>query len=103
VENQNAETIPKMLASHFRRVSIQQITVSERVFPFRVRADLQKSLDEILGDGFRIEHFCGVRKEVSHSGFSLTDCFKEQIYGSAESVRLSMRRWISAMRHPFAY
>src|SRR5262249_12386498 len=54
---------------HFRPTSLDDITISERRFPFRVRADLQRAIDRLFGSAATITHFCGVRKE--HAADSL--------------------------------
>ena len=53
---------------------MDNITISERQFPFRVRADLQRAIDHLFGSKTTISHFCGVRKEFSHEGLTLSDC-----------------------------
>jgi hypothetical protein len=53
---------------------IDDISISERQFPFRVRADLQRAIDRLFSADTTIAHFCGIRKEYSHEGVSLSDC-----------------------------
>ncbi|WP_442508398.1 AAA family ATPase [Novipirellula sp. SH528] len=70
-------TVAALLHSHFHPIKIDSITISEREFPFRVRADLQRAIDRLFGDDTEVLHFCGVRKEYSHEGVSLADCVIE--------------------------
>ena len=56
---------------------MNDITISQRQFPFRVRADLQRAIDRLFGETTRIKHFCGVRREFSHDGVTLSDCLLE--------------------------
>jgi cell division protease FtsH len=58
--------ISGMIKSHFQPTSLGDITISERRFPFRVRADLQRTIDSLFGAETSIVHFCGVRKELVH-------------------------------------
>tara|TARA_R110002073_G_scaffold335442_3_gene527427 strand:+ start:5213 stop:6637 length:1425 start_codon:yes stop_codon:yes gene_type:complete len=70
-------TVAALLRPHFHPIKIDSITISEREFPFRVRADLQRAIDRLFGDDTEVLHFCGVRKEYSHEGVSLADCVIE--------------------------
>lgn len=63
-----------LVRAHFRPISTDDLTISEREFPFRVRADLQLAIDRLFGDETKTVHFCGVRKEYSHEGVTMTDC-----------------------------
>jgi hypothetical protein len=60
-----------LLRAHFGNVSLTDLRVSERKFPFRVRADLQRSVDRILGAGAGVRHFCGVHAPYAHEGIDL--------------------------------
>lgn len=51
-----------MLEGHFP-TPLDDLTISERRFPFRVRADLQRAIDRLFTSTVAITHFCGVRKE----------------------------------------
>jgi cell division protease FtsH len=63
-----------MVRSHFHPVPLGNITISERKFPFRVRADLQRAIDRLFSSETKILHFCGIRKEYAHEGVGLSDC-----------------------------
>ena len=69
-----SESVVPLLSSHFRPVATTNVTISERKFPFRVRADLQRAIDRLFSEETKILHFCGIRKDFSHEGVSLTDC-----------------------------
>lgn len=75
-----------LLQSHFRPTSTDDITISERQFPFRVRADLQRAIDQLFGDQTRILHFCGIRREYSHEAMGLSNCIIESEQNPAVSV-----------------
>ncbi len=78
--------VSPLLASHFHPTPTADITIAERQFPFRVRADLQRAIDRLFGDQTRILHFCGVRREYSHEGVSLSDCIIESQHNPAVST-----------------
>lgn len=79
-------TVAKLLASHFFPTTIDSITISERQFPFRVRADLQRAIDRLFGEQSTILHFCGIRREYSHGGLSLSDCLIDSQGNPAMSI-----------------
>ncbi len=81
-----SKSIVTLLASHFHPVATENVTISERSFPFRVRADLQRAIDQLFHEETKVLHFCGVRKEYSHEGVSLTDCLVPSSHYPTESV-----------------
>ena len=66
--------IADLILNHFHPVAVENITISERRFPFRVRADLQRAVDRLFGSKTTIRHFCGVRQEYSHQDLTLAAC-----------------------------
>ena len=78
--------VATLLKSHFEPTPILDITISERQFPFRVRADLQRAIDQLFGDQTRILHFCGVRSEYSREGISFSDCIIQSQHNPAISI-----------------
>lgn len=85
-EEQGPPSISKILVSHFAPTPMDSITISERQFPFRVRADLQRAIDRLFGDQSTILHFCGIRREYSHEGISLSDCIIDSQHNAAVSI-----------------
>jgi hypothetical protein len=79
-------SVSELLSSHFHPIPTDDITISERKFPFRVRADLQRAIDRLFGDETQVLHFCGVRKEFSHEGLSLSACLVESQHSKAVSI-----------------
>ncbi len=63
--------ICNLLARHFGRVKPEELTVSERLFPFRVRADLQKATESVVADGGKLLRFCGVHLTGFREGIDL--------------------------------
>lgn len=78
--------ISQILKEHFHPVVTGEITICERQFPFRVRADLQRAIDQLFGHDARVLHFCGVRKEYSHEGVNLSDCIVDSEHNPAVSI-----------------
>jgi AAA+ superfamily predicted ATPase len=78
--------VAPMLADHFRPTPIADIAIAERQFPFRVRADLQRAIDQLFGEQTRIIHFCGIRREYAHEGISLSDCIIDSNHNPAVSI-----------------
>jgi hypothetical protein len=59
---------------HLGDVPPEDLLIVERVFPFRVRADLQLALDQILNSAeWTVRRFCGV-KTMYHQAVQLSDC-----------------------------
>ncbi len=79
-------SIFSLLRNHFHPLPTDNITISERQFPFRVRADLQRALDRLFEGETRILHFCGVRREYAHEGVKLSDCIVESQDNPAVSI-----------------
>ena len=65
--------IRQLLEWHFRPTSLDNITISERKFPFRVRADLQRAIDRLFVSGTTISYFCGVQKDYCYEGINFTN------------------------------
>jgi cell division protease FtsH len=60
--------IADLLRKHFAPLASADLTVSERKFPFRVRADLQRAIEGLFGADGPVLGFFGVRKEYAHEG-----------------------------------
>jgi hypothetical protein len=58
----NRPLIRPIIESHFHPVATDNLIISERKFPFRVRADLQRAVDRLFA-GAAISYFCGVQKD----------------------------------------
>lgn len=57
--------IRPLLESHFHPVTPENITISERKFPFRVRADLQRAIHGLFSADTKVCYFCGIHREYS--------------------------------------
>lgn len=49
-ESSDSKSVVSLLTSHFQPVFIENVTISERKFPFRVRADLQRAINRLFSD-----------------------------------------------------
>ncbi len=78
--------IDALIRSHFEPTSPEALTITERHFPHRVRADLQRAIDRILGGEATISFFCGVRKRHSFEGLSLTELLVRDRHDPAQAV-----------------
>lgn len=85
-QGRGRSSIASLLRTHFHPTPANDITISERQFPFRVRSDLQRAIDQLFGDQTSTLHFCGVRREYSHEGLRLSDCIVESEHSPAMSI-----------------
>ena len=87
--------------AHFRPARLEDLAISERKFPFRVRADLQRAIDRLFTSAGTIEHFYGISKEHNYDqltfaalaveghspAVSVPPEYEEVDVGAAEPVR----------------
>jgi hypothetical protein len=78
--------VAELIQAHFSPTPLGNISIAERRFPFRVRADLQRAIDQLFGEQVTVQHFCGVRREYSHEGITLSDCLVSSEHNPALSV-----------------
>ncbi len=62
-----------LLEKHFSPTPLDDITITERQFPARVRADLQRAIDSQVSRQAKLLHFCGVRKQFQHQGMNFSE------------------------------
>lgn len=65
--------ISQLLSEHFDPLPVGDLAITERQFPFRVRADLQKAVDRLLEQSKHSGRFFGVKTEHSYEGVSFSD------------------------------
>jgi AAA+ superfamily predicted ATPase len=58
----------QLLGDHFAPRLFDALSIAERKFPFRVRADLQRAVDRLFAAGTAVERFTGIRKEYAYEG-----------------------------------
>jgi cell division protease FtsH len=74
-----ARLASSLLNRHFKGTPLDQLVITERSFPFRVRADLQCALTEVLAASLQADHFSGLRKEYSFvAGIGFADCLGDE-------------------------
>jgi cell division protease FtsH len=69
--------VAEVIESHFYPLPTIDLTVAERKFPFRMRADLQRSIDSMFGGDIALLQFHGVRSEYSHTALTIADCLDD--------------------------
>ncbi|HEX7898283.1 MAG TPA: AAA family ATPase [Planctomycetota bacterium] len=67
---QKRTQINGLLQAHFHPVPPEDLTVTERLFPFRVRADLQRATQALFSGKTRIFHYSGVQQANTHEGLN---------------------------------
>ena len=78
--------IDALIQEHFDPTPVQEITITERQFPLRVRADLQRAIDEVLRGDVAVSFFCGVRKAHSFEGISFPELLVVDMHNPAHPV-----------------
>ncbi len=68
----NRPLIRPLIENHFRPVTTDNITISERKFPFRVRADLQRAIDRLFAAGTTSPTSVALRRITAATGSSST-------------------------------
>jgi cell division protease FtsH len=63
--------ISDLLEKHFGKPKPEDLNISERQFPHRVRADLQRGIEEIIAAEPVLKRFCGFTQFFSHEGPNL--------------------------------
>lgn len=72
-----ATRLVDLIQAHFRPIPLASLTISEREFPHRVRADLQRAIDRLFKDDTAICHFCGVKTDYAHEEVSFSSMLNE--------------------------
>jgi cell division protease FtsH len=78
--------IYRMVRDHFAPVSTDDITITERQFPFRVRADLQRAIDRLFTESTKVVHFCGVKQHFAHEGIEFSSLIAPNPHSPVVSV-----------------
>jgi hypothetical protein len=63
-----------LLQRHFRPAPVDALSIAEREFPLRVRADIQSALDGLVVELFSARSVHGLRHEYSPEGIRLANC-----------------------------
>ena len=70
--------IRSIIEKHFRPSSLKEIAISERTFPVRVRADLQRAIERLFEADVMIADFCGVQKEHSFDSLGFANLIADE-------------------------
>jgi cell division protease FtsH len=70
-QKQKGTLISDLLERHLGKPKPEDLTIAERQFPHRVRADLQRGLEEIISGEKELKRFCGISQFFSHEGPNL--------------------------------
>jgi cell division protease FtsH len=75
------------IISHFLApLTLEQITIRERKYPFRLRADLQRAIDRLLTQSSSVVRFHGVSQQYGHESLKLADCLNVSITNPVKIV-----------------
>lgn len=78
--------IHSLIQAHFDPVSVTDLTITEREFAHRVRADLQRAVDRLFAGGTTVSFFCGVRKTHAFEGINFSELLVRDRHNPAQSV-----------------
>jgi hypothetical protein len=74
--------ISSLLARHFGRGNLQSVSIAERQFPMRVRADLQRAVETLFDNGIEILQFCSVQQDMSFQGLNFAGMLASGMFRS---------------------
>ena len=69
----NVTTALDLLTKHFTPTGLDDLTVTERRFPARVRPDLQKAIEQLTVSPAVLLLFSGIRKQYDHGGIHFSE------------------------------
>lgn len=75
-----------MIAAFFQPLQIDGLAISERTFPYRMRADVQRAVDRLFDEQTVVTRFHGVSQQMSHEALKLSDCLTPSLYNSVKVV-----------------
>ena len=90
-----------LIEAHFHPIPADNLTISERQFPHRVRVDLQRAIDRLFKGDATICHFCGVRTEYAHEeiGFSLMlNSYRQSVPAQYEEIDIGEEQPIRCLK-----
>jgi cell division protease FtsH len=79
--------VRQLLETHFGPDALDRLAITERRFPFRVRADLQRALDRLFAEPTKttVSRFCGIHMDSVYENLSFPGMLV-QSYHSAVAV-----------------
>lgn len=86
LQNRNSGSQPQgvaeLLRQHFHPTPVSQINITSRTFPARVRADLHRSLDELINENYEVSFFSGLQQSP-FEGISLAGALTKPLEDDA--------------------
>ncbi|NLY00167.1 MAG: hypothetical protein GXY83_29055 [Rhodopirellula sp.] len=84
--NYRRAPIKKRLQRHFGATALDDLVITGREFHARVRADLQRAIDQFFVSGTTMHLTCGIRQEHPFFGVSFSELLAN--YGSTLPVAM---------------
>ena len=78
--------ISDLLTKHFGKTKPEDLSISERQFPYRVRADLQRGIEQVIAREKGLKRFCGLSQFMSFEGFDLSALISQNDRNQAMAV-----------------
>jgi cell division protease FtsH len=87
VGDQVSSKVLSQLRSHFHSLPLEEIAITERQFPARMRADIQRALDRSLVEQSTVLSFYSVGQEYSHGGtITLSGCLTPRSHNAISAL-----------------
>ena len=68
--------VSTLLQEHLSTESPEEVLITERLFPFRMRADLQLAIGRLVSDTFHVKKFFGIKEDQMRNTVSFSDLFE---------------------------
>lgn len=65
--------VRRLLQRHFGNANLDRLVVNGRKFHARIRADLQRAIDQFFASGVSVDWVCGIRQENPYFGINFSD------------------------------
>ena len=62
------------IEAHFKPLPLDKLSLTERRFPHRVRADLQRAVESLLAGRLKVLGSHGLFKHYNHQGIEFAEC-----------------------------
>ncbi len=83
---QRKTRISMLLAEHFAPESLADLAITVRKFPFRVRADLQRTVDRLFDAPIDVSGFFGVKRDRTYESMTFSDLLYSDPHNAALAV-----------------
>jgi len=72
--------VDRLIRQHFRPVPLDELTVLERRFPARMRADLQRAVERLVDADCVVRHFCGLHHGHGYGSVTISECISTTVF-----------------------